>query len=44
MNRIQKQTDFIFLNFKESGKRKKEILKMMISDVIGAEKRLRIQN
>lgn len=40
MSRIQKQTDFVFQNFEATGKKKKEILNMMIIDVVGAEKRL----
>ncbi len=40
MERIEKQVDFTFQNFEETNRRKKEILNMMILDVIGAEKRL----
>lgn len=39
-NRVEKQMDFIFQNFEETGKVKKEILMMMILDVVGAEQRL----
>jgi len=41
-SRIEKQTDFIFQNFEETDKSKKEILKMMILDIIGTEKRLQV--
>ena len=39
--RIEKQMDFTFDNFEETDKGKKEILMMMILDVVGAEQRLK---
>ena len=39
-NRVEKQMDFTFQNFEETDKIKKEILMMMILDIVGAEKRL----
>lgn len=39
-NRVQRQTEYLFQNFEDTSKKKKEILKMMILDIIGAEKRL----
>lgn len=38
--RIEKQVDFLFQNFEETDKQKKKVLKMMILDVVGTEKRL----
>ena len=41
--RINRQLDFTFQNFEETDKVKKEILKMMILDVVGAEERLQLE-
>ncbi len=38
--RIEKQMDFIFQNFEKTDKGKKEVLKMIILDVVNTEKRL----
>ncbi len=38
--RIEKQMDYAFLNFEKTDRRKKEVLRMMILDVVGAEKEL----
>ncbi len=38
--RIEKQMDYIFQNFEKSDKNKKIIVKMMILDIVGAEKEL----
>ena len=38
--RIDKQMDFVFQNFENTDKEKKEIYRMMIGDVVGTEKRL----
>ncbi|AUC15869.1 hypothetical protein BTO06_12220 [Tenacibaculum sp. SZ-18] len=40
IKRIEKHTEFIFQNFEETDRTKKEILKMLILDIMGAEKRL----
>ena len=40
LNRIEKQMDFTFQNFESTDKNKKEILRMMLWDVVGAEQRL----
>ena len=42
-SRVEKQVDFTFDNFEETDKVKKEILKMMILDIVGAEKRLQLE-
>lgn len=39
-SRIEKQVDFLFQNFEETDAQKKKVLKMMILDVVGTEKRL----
>lgn len=38
--RIQKQMDFMFQNFEETDSKKKEVVFMMIADIVGAEKKL----
>jgi len=40
IKRVDGQADFTFQNFEETDKAKKEILMMMILDVVGAEQRL----
>ena len=41
MNRVDRLTDFIFQNFEETDKSKKQILNMMVLDAVGAESRLK---
>ncbi|WP_298541258.1 DUF6090 family protein [uncultured Aquimarina sp.] len=38
--RTEKHMDFLFQNFEETDRKKKEVLKMLILDKVGAEKRL----
>ena len=39
-NRVEKQLEFTFQNFEETGTSKKQILNMILLDVVGAEQRL----
>ncbi len=38
--RIERQMEYIFQNFENTDRKKKEILRMMLYDIVGAEKRL----
>lgn len=39
-NRVEKQIDFIFQNFEKTDSQKKKILRMILIDIVNAEKRL----
>lgn len=41
--RIERQMDFTFQNFEKTDRKKKKILKMMMWDVVGAEKELQVK-
>ena len=41
--RIEKQMDFVSQNFEETDNVKKEIVRMMVFDVVGAEKLLKAE-
>jgi hypothetical protein len=40
MLRVERQMDFTFQNFEKTDRKKKEVLRMIIGDIIGAEKEL----
>jgi hypothetical protein len=40
MLRVERQMDFIFVNFEETDRSKKVIMKMIVMDIIGAEREL----